>query len=435
MTAPDAAIDAGGATGICQDRDGDRLTLTGYRALDGQQRVTGLRDTTLGVPCSYRQIDGKWYCTVFHPTFYRDSDCTDPVGHTPSDTLPRYHVIDSPACDIEETHEVYEVGDDLPLTDTYYLKSPACVPVTNPSGHIYELGAKVDPSVAYVSATLTTVGSGRVKAQRFDGSDGSQRCFWAYDDRLFMDTELDTPCSPMVDATDTLRCAPSSINAYVTEAATDPDCSALTPVAQTFCVPNARFSRRPIADDATCPPSQEAVALGDPITVYGDGSGMCTELSGTYRALGDVVPSESLVALTTEWVGSGRLQQLVYEAPGGARAFSPTWRDTQLGTECYPSTTSDADRVICQPNSLPVTTAYIDAGCTTQRQLAVVDADDCDTHSFVVLNDGTVHEVGAVFSDPVYTGSPGSCSVIDRPDATYYEIGAVVDGLAEFTRF
>ncbi len=432
-------------------KSGSRLKLTWYAFTDGTRQWSGMYDAQNKQLCSpyyAAWTNGSVYCVppAGGSLVYTNSACTTRAVHYYTGTCaeavqPYYVEYATVGCTSAPAH-LYRRGAQVAPATTYTkLSNGTCASNGSPSSGdaIYALDAEV-PTSQLVELSLTAPeGSGRLGIRYYTSSDGMRFPWTLHDSTLGGDCSA----SYASDASPAARCVPNQ--ASYASYAHDASCTQPELALQSTCPApqyGYTFPATSCPDDAESYYQVSGTAAASPLYFPAGASCLATSASSgySYYTLG----AEVEVAPLTRAVDSGtahRVQLAHYTADDGLRYRDPyALYDSQMGTRCYPTTLPDGS-IRCIASGGYIDTYYSNAGCSTPIDLAEVyrGPASCSApvppayaRKSIAPQPGTctysteVHQVTTVHSGPVYSGSPGSCTVYTPYEGILYNVGPVV---------
>jgi hypothetical protein len=452
--------DGGPTSTTCETRGGTRLREVVRHAADGSEEHEHFQDSDFETACEFAPAsDGSLRCLPLPggrfrtaETVYTDSECHDAVAQISTDQpagdlMQLQHSI---GC-LEPASAYHEIGADAGITEgqqTYILEPYAgCTAyrLANLDTEDYRtIGTEISLS-AFVDASETLVGDGRLRVPRLDGADGSSECRAG---RPLRDEEQDHAACDVAIADDGVRrCMPLGRGPVVDGIFSDADCA--VPVhaglINRTCEPDATVIRENV--DHACGSVLRVRPMGTPLDrVYWQDPGECGPAASEmeFYDIGEPVASDRFAALVVNETPAGdRLLRLDLTGEG-ARFPSGFWRDPDMGadcrfepaadgeTRCLPTPTLERPQAIVSSASL---VTYADADCTEPIRVATLEQTaDCGgaapTYAvlpFSYLDDvpaGSVFPLGALITDPIYRMA-GSCQRYS-PGVDLYAVGDAI---------
>ncbi|MCC6807197.1 MAG: hypothetical protein IT381_07220 [Deltaproteobacteria bacterium] len=411
-----------------------RLRLNGKPAAAGTdpEESYTFRDETLGVDCSFEQVNdaGDWRCIPRNATgavYFKDTDCKQPIAFWRSACgakVPTYARKWTPSNDAFHRIwamrvDLYRVGAKTSAPATIYSRGydGSCEPPEQtPLGDPYTLTADDGAALAHGKFEWKKGTSGRIAQARIVPDEAGPIADFFIGQAF--DYEADASC--MVDTT--FACTLSVSQA--TSAFSDNLCkNAVSTVSSPRkLAKNASGEIRKITTSATAQP------------VYDDESGTCAAAPAPrYVVTFGAKVTQATGKLTT--VGTGRVRDERVEIDG--LSFLVQHIDSEAdGVGCYAVDASDGT-MRCVPTSSWLRRLYTEPQCQTAElagdlrgepvgKYATILEDSCGDHSTIVA-------VGAKHTTPpvrlFYKNAFGECleeenAVDDMPDR--FDIGAVV---------
>jgi len=346
---------------------------------------------------SMRWGDGATYCTpAVAATAYADSNCSQLVAMASSG-----YVASTSSYGV---HDLRAVAPRAPLSQYWSMNDGACsgpYPAAADSAWGDVVGDELDESAFVRLYRSAPEGSGRLQTIAWNTLDGTHVPLALYD------RQLDSECS-FSDARDRDRvaCAPADV---VDVDYADASCSEPVVIAQ------ARPAFARLDCDAYAP-------VGDEITttVYAASSRGCQPIdlpAGWHvYAVGTAV---EVAYATRERQGSTRMQPIELVA-GAARLADGLVYDSTLDADCALAPYAGAVR--CVPAAVAVSTYFADAGCMTERDVALIKRDACGAPERFAFRDA-YHAVGPIVTDALYVPSTGDRCMAQPPDDEPHAIG------------
>jgi|GEM_PF-3569012 len=432
-------------------KSGSRLKLTWYQFTDGTKQWSGMYDAQNKEMCSpYYGAwpDGNVYCVpqTGGSLVYTDATCTaKALDYYVDSTCPqdpsRYHLeyADS-GCTSVPAHLYLRGVKIAPATTYTKLSNGACSANGAPQAYdaIYALGSEVATSQLVQLSLSVPEGSGRVGQRYYESSDGMRFPWTLHDNTLATDCYTNYSTSTST----TARCVPTDSGfAYYSH---DAACTQRELGVQAICEQPSyaypeSFTRCPYEDA----PYYTLNAVGSSPLYEATGTSCIaiTPSSGfSYYTMGSQVDIPSLTR-AVDTSTTHRVQQAHFTTPEGLRYRDPySLYDSQMATECYPSTLPDGS-IRCIADGGYVSTFFANAGCTTPLDVVEVyrGPSGCMApvppkyaRKSIAPEPGTcsysteIHEVGAIRTGAVYAGSPGSCNLYTTFEGTLYSVGPVV---------
>lgn len=408
--------------------------------------AAGLYDSQLGIACTPSAwTDGNTYCTpTASAAVFSDSNCMQPVGtavHRTGCTLPApsYFVTTDVVGCASQTSHLYQVGTKIASPTPFYQHDSVTGECSGPfpaSANLdyYTVGAEVAPSslAALTRAPGKTPDAGRIQRRYWTTSDGAATFATPYD------SMLDIDCTPVntIDAT-TVTCAPASTTASyfhdgmckVGELAINQACTKPTYASQATMpgCPTSPLTYFRTGDATTAPPIYTSLAC----------TSTTAPAQSSFYLLGDSLAVASLAR--SHDATSGRTVQLIHSTSGSTSLRDLLLYDTQHGVECQETPQLDGT-TRCLPRSGNVSSFFTDMGCTAAIQVLQVSvggtgctapaAPTMITRSIAPMPPDTcgttfqVYDVGALYTDTLYTGTPPACAAADTTGFQNYVLGA-----------
>lgn len=418
--ADESDADVTNGKGLCESRQGSRITRNYIEPEAGARQELDIVDTELEEPCVFsREADGSFTCYPknFGGTiFFQDAACTTAivgvaVGTTPK-TFARARRFSDGGCFLA-TH-FRRIGQPSAVAGGQGVfrqdDTGTCSATIAPNRDYYLAGAEL-PISSFVTATRGEVSpSGRLTTATFEGADGSSMC--DFEGGIF-DSTLEHDCLPALGDDSELHCMP--VAGPATNVFTNAGCTEETSVA---------IVDRCVEDPPAYVLSTGALTCGDVSTSvrgvstealaqrFENIDDVCVADSGTDRffPVGDEVPASEFVSLNLETEESnGRLSRKLLKDAGGFESFGGLWHDSNLGVDCRFSKAVDGS-LRCLPLTRTTQTFFADAGCTIPIQLAEIDGCQDDLEHFAVTGaQGTRILSAAPHTDPVFIDSAGPC--------------------------
>lgn len=421
---------------------GTRLKIL-WADFDGTRIPVGTHDAMRGEDCyTSRFADGNTYCVPpANDIQYKDAACSQAVGvvYSPATcpTAPPDYLIEYQAtpCNYSPS-QVYRRGPAVAGNSFYSLQSDGSCggPYTDPSYHLYSLGAVV-PTSELVKLTLThDAGAGRYTGEYLTSTDGAKLLTGVFD------TGLDTSCyfNRTTDSATTGKCFPR--DGWYTSNFSDASCTQPKAGVPNGCpAPDYIYTARSgtCSEDYQVRWFQAGAASGGALYYSPDGiscSSTTADPSYTYY------PSGAEVSLPPQpWSHdpiAGRQIVLSHYTEGDARFRDYEVYDTTHEARCYVMRTGDQAR--CVPLGASVQTGYYsDAGCTQAIDVIyqAIAPTTCDPYPIATVaykyvpgcpSTYEVYEVGAQIAGSIYSGVPGSCFPDSGTDHRWYRVGARV---------
>tara|TARA_R110002096_G_scaffold436021_1_gene665192 strand:+ start:55770 stop:57221 length:1452 start_codon:yes stop_codon:yes gene_type:complete len=254
-----------------------------------------------------------------------------------------------------------------------------------------------------------------------------------------IDTELGEACNYFLEADGTFTCYPTSFETIIRFQ--DAACTSAIVGVPVGEVPKT-FARARRLSDAACFLDRHFRRVGMPSAVTGgqavfsqDTAGTCSPVTAPirdYYLAGAELPITSFVTATrASYEPSARLSTGTYEGTDGSSMCDSggLLLDSELAVDCLPGLGVDSE-LFCIPRSNSFADVFIDAGCTEQNSVVVVDrcVDEPPAYArtFETLECGAVgtslQEVGTTPLAQRFDNSSGSC-VADTSSNQFYPVG------------
>jgi hypothetical protein len=253
----------------------------------------------------------------------------------------------------------------------------------------------------------------------------------------WIDSQLDIPCTPSLDADETGRCFPRTEAGTSSQVAefSDPACS-MPAIFDGELPPNPCSSLdNPLATGWAFGPTRDLVpitgALRNATSYHRDGSGACVAYStADGYSIGAAVPASTFVGFGAPApVGSGRLRTMVRVADDGARAVTGLWDDAR-GVACGVGDPGDGV-TRCLPK-VPDALFALDAACTQSVATALGATSSDPAPVIASVQTGTLTHYYAVANEltptTLYYLNGTTCELYPYPppSGTYWALGAEI---------
>ncbi len=436
---------------------GDRLKATWLVTDDGDRFFDKWTDSTLGVRCIFvNDSNGEPRCMPYFgaTVLYTAAGCsgTDAIAieQTLCGATSAWAVQQLAACPSPVRHMFPTTGT-ISAPAQYWLKvdDGTCGgPFTaDPTKTYYSVGPETAPDT-FVHETPTTLHTGtRYTANALVGDDGSQ-----YPTGLY-DTQLDTPCGPILSADGTLRCMTGGFQASTGLFFSDATC--MTPLVQeppgSCGGTDPKFATKYSPNESCVEQPIHIFNVGERVTdptLYGVSTGNCSTVSTSpaeYFELGSEVDAGTFGPATRSFPQTcHRIAQAIQSAGGVSYAEQGGFYDNvekancqfDLGTDgrsyCFPV---DGESPRDHNTMAQGMTFYTDGACTQAVELGLWQ-EPCyvlpPPHWIYERSNACppvvkAYEVGAAVTTTVYEFNGFSCSgLTPTANTQLYRLGAEV---------
>jgi hypothetical protein len=404
-------VDAGDGDGSA----GTRLKQTYNVYEDGfRQPTQTLYDSLLGTKCDVQATTAGLRCLPLPASYprYADAACTEPIAVKDSaDELYAFDTSYPPAM------HAYTFGASLGIPAAEYALGydGSCSAAQAPTDERFALEEISFDRFALVTAQLGT--EGRLVSQSLVSDDGFRM------EMLLHDTQLDADCIGSVfdDATVCFP-TPTDFSWYYA----DNTCSqnvelAYVPVKFAQAAPTLSACK---TTDFTIRALTAELPTTTPIWIGPPAAPFCatTGVPAGRRVFGLGAPI-SLPPITRQPHPGTRIQ-FIEDTANGATANNPFYLwDSQLGTQCEPSTAADGmQRCLPSPLGYVTNSYYTDAACTQPIAAVGYGAPECSSYPVQFVGDTTGNPPGPRIYTAVrvfgtaYQGGPTNCQAFPNTD-------------------
>lgn len=319
--------------------------------------------------------DGELRCVpdvaaLDRETTFADPACTEPAVSSTIDSCDSATVVrrrDVTTC--PPRTRFFSLGAELAsdggVVSLYRRAAPGgpCTAQSSHEGRWFRLGPELPPS-SFIKATVASVPLSTNLEGRFLEAEDGARSF-----RGLTDATAKLECDAAVGKDGVIRCLPRQA-AYVSSGQfADSSCTQPVAAATHAACPAPSFATN--LDFGTCPPVTIVFGVGAAVSsVWSPNGASCAPQSvgageAVYRLQSESPPS-SFIPLPERdgGVSYGRLRARTLELPGGAMHRYGSWRDTQLGLDCYFDVAGDGARRCVPSFSLTFSVFFSDPACT-----------------------------------------------------------------------